>query len=39
MLTCPGQVAGSAPRSRSGLTRLYLHVGFLRSLCKLGPGT
>lgn len=27
VLPCPGQVTGSAPRSRSGLTQLHLHVG------------
>ena len=36
MLMCPGQVAGSAPCSRSGLMRLHLRVAFPRSLCKLG---
>lgn len=34
MLPCPGQVTGSAPHSRSGLTQLHLHVGFLSSLHK-----
>ena len=35
----PGQVTGSAPHSCSGLTRLCLHLGFLRSLHRLCAGS